>query len=163
MNNKSEIYKIGAVIVIIDQIIKILIKKYLKENKFIKIIPNFFSLYHVKNTGAAFSILENNTILLIIIGFLVLIFLDKEISKEKNLDKYQILSLGMIIGGIIGNLLDRIMYHGVIDYLSFQFGSYYFPIFNFADIGITLGVLLLIINTYLMGSDKKWKKYLKKK
>ena len=68
----------------------------------------------------------------------------------------------MIIGGIIGNLLDRIMYHGVIDYLSFQFGSYYFPIFNFADIGITLGVLLLIINTYLMGSDKKWKKYLKK-
>lgn len=162
MNNKSEIYKIGTIIVIIDQIIKILIKKYLKENKFIKIIPNFFSLYHVKNTGAAFSILENNTILLIIIGFLVLIFLDKEISKEKKLDKYQILSLGMIIGGIIGNLLDRIMYHGVIDYLSFQFGSYYFPIFNFADIGITLGVLLLIINTYLMGSDKKWKKYLKK-
>ena len=162
MNNKSEIYKIGTIIVIIDQIIKILIKKYLKENKLIKIIPNFFSLYHVKNTGAAFSILENNTILLIIIGFLVLIFLDKEISKEKNLDKYQILSLGMIIGGIIGNLLDRIMYHGVIDYLSFQFGSYYFPIFNFADIGITLGVVLLIINTYLMGSDKKWKKYLKK-
>lgn len=162
MNNKSQVYKIGTIIVIIDQIIKMLIKKYLKENNFIKIIPNFFSLYHVKNTGAAFSILENNTILLIIIGFLVLIFLDKEISKEKKLDKYQILSLGMIVGGIIGNLLDRIMYHGVIDYLSFQFGSYYFPIFNFADIGITLGVLLLIINTYLIDVLKKWKKYLKK-
>ena len=73
MNNKSEIYKIGTIIVIIDQIIKILIKKYLKENKLIKIIPNFFSLYHVKNTGAAFSILENNTILLIIIVSLTMI------------------------------------------------------------------------------------------
>ena len=145
MNNKSEVYKIGTIILIIDQVIKILIKKYIKENKLIRIIPNFFSIYHVKNTGAAFSILQNNTVLLIIVGFIVLYLLDKEIEKEKNLNKYQILSLGMIIGGIIGNLLDRIMYHAVIDYLSFQFGSYFFPVFNFADIGITLGVVFLIV------------------
>ena len=71
--------------------------------------------------------------------------LDWYIKKEqKNFDKYEIYSMGMILGGIFGNMIDRIIHHSVIDYISFQFGNYYFPVFNFADTCIVLGVLLLI-------------------
>ena len=77
----------------------------------------------------------------------------KKILKGKN--KFTIVeaisfmvvtfALGMIIGGIVGNLIDRLLYHSVIDYLSFNIFGYNFPVFNIADIGITVGCLLYII------------------
>ena len=57
------------------------------------------------------------------------------------------LSFGLVIGGILGNFIDRLIYKGVIDYLGFIFGSYYFPIFNLADICIVIGTFILIIDT----------------
>ena len=64
------------------------------------------------------------------------------------------LSFGLVLGGILGNLIDRIVYQGVIDFLSFQIFNYNFPVFNIADIGITIGVLLLII-IYISRDIKK--------
>ena len=111
-------------------------------NTYVKVIPNFFNILYVRNKGAAFSILENSTVLLVIISVVFLVILDLYIKKEKKFNKLSIISLGMIMGGIFGNLLDRIIYHSVIDYLSF--GK--FPIFNLADTCICVGVGLLIIN-----------------
>lgn len=145
MNNKQEIYKITSIILIIDQFLKLIIKKSLHWNQQIIIIPKFFSLTLVKNTGAAFSILENNTFLLTIISVIVIIIINNYIKKEKKITKLSTISLGLILGGIFGNLIDRIIHHGVIDYLSFSFGKYYFPIFNLADIAITIGTALLFI------------------
>lgn len=68
------------------------------------------------------------------------------IQKEKTFTKLSSISLGLILGGIIGNLLDRIIYKKVIDYLSFTFFTYNFPVFNIADVGITVGALLLIVS-----------------
>lgn len=147
MKNRQKIYNIVAIVFIIDQIVKIIIKHTMNLYQEISIIPNFFSLCYVKNTGAAFSILEDATLLLIVISIVFLLLIDKSIKKEEqNLSKLSIISLGMIIGGIFGNLIDRILYRSVIDYLSFSFGKYHFPIFNIADIGITVGVFILIID-----------------
>ncbi|MBQ3307146.1 MAG: signal peptidase II [Bacilli bacterium] len=145
MNKRERIYQITAILLMIDQAIKLLVSSKMHLYQSISIIPHFFSLSYVKNTGAAFSLFENHTILLTIISAIFVVIMDFYIKKEqKNFEKNEITSMGMIMGGIFGNMIDRILHHSVIDYLSFQFGSYYFPVFNFADICIVLGVILLI-------------------
>ena len=145
MNKKEDIYKITIVVLLLDQFIKYMINKFMEINTSIKVIPNFFSIFYVRNKGAAFSILEDSTILIIIISVIFIVILDSYIKKEKNFTPLSVLSLGMIMGGIFGNLMDRVIYHSVIDYLSFE----NFPVFNLADIGITVGVGLLIISEIL--------------
>ena len=123
-------------------------------NEEISIIPNFFSIQYLKNTGAAFSILENQTILLAITSIICISVIIYYLKKEENLTTAMYLSFGLVLGGILGNLIDRIVYQGVIDFLSFQIFNYNFPVFNIADIGITIGVLLLII-IYISRDIKK--------
>lgn len=146
MNKKEDIYKVTIGVFVLDQLIKYYINRFMEINTYVKVIPNFFNILYVRNKGAAFSILENSTVLLVIISVVFLVILDLYIKKEKKFNKLSIISLGMIMGGIFGNLLDRIIYHSVIDYLSFTIFNYSFPIFNLADICITVGVVLLIIN-----------------
>ena len=155
MTKKEDIYKITCIVLMVDQIIKIIINNSLELYQVIKVIPNFFSIVFVKNTGAAFSILENNTLFLIIISVIVVIILDKYIKKEEHFTTLSIISLGLILGGVFGNLIDRIIHHGVIDYLSFSIFSYDFPIFNLADIAITTGVFILLINILLDKNKNK--------
>lgn len=148
--NRQKIYEITCITFIIDQLLKIIIRNTINLNQEIKVIKNFFSITYLKNTGAAFSILENMTLLLVVISVLFIIFLDKFIKKEeKAINKFSIFYYGIIIGGIFGNLIDRIISKSVTDYLSFTIFNYNFPVFNFADICITIGVLLLIIDTVI--------------
>ena len=156
--NKEKAYSVAAIIIIIDQIIKFVISNKMSLEQEIEVIPNFFSLYYVKNTGAAFSILQNQRVLLIIISLVFLYFIDRFIEREKDLDKLSIISLGFIIGGIIGNLIDRLIQDGVIDYLLFQFGKYIFPIFNIADSFIIVGIVLLIIGIIKEEKEHKLRK-----
>ena len=149
MNKKEDIYKITSLVLIIDQMIKLLIVNKMEINSKIDIIPNFFSIFYVKNTGAAFSILENNTLFLIIISIIFVFFLDRYIRKEESFTKLEVISLGVIMGGIFGNLIDRILHHAVIDYLFFYMLSYSFPVFNLADIAITMGGALYLLNMIL--------------
>lgn len=156
MNKKEDIYKITCIVLLLDQFIKYLVNKFMEVNTSIKVIPNFFSIFYVRNTGAAFSILEDNTILLILISVIFIVILDRYIRTKKSFNKLTCFSLGIIMGGIFGNLLDRIIYHSVIDYLSFNVLKYSFPIFNLADIGITIGTVLLIIDVLKEeGKNKK--------
>ena len=146
MKNKESIYKITSIVLILDQMIKLWIQKSLHLNQQIIIIPHFFALDFVKNTGAAFSILENNTILISIMSVIFILLLNHYIKKEESFTKLSIVSLGLILGGIFGNLIDRVIHHGVIDYLSFTIIQYNFPIFNLADAAIVIGVLLFSID-----------------
>lgn len=149
MKKKNNIYIIGMILFLIDFFVKRLIIHLMREQSIIKIIPNFFQICFVRNKGAAFSILENNTLFLILISVAFLIFLNHMIKKEENFTKLSIVSLGMIMGGVVGNLLDRIIYRSVIDYLSFKIINYDFPIFNLADIFITVGTGLLLLSMLL--------------
>lgn len=152
--NKNKVYLTSVLVLLIDQIVKLLIKTNMNLNEEISIIPNFFSIQYLKNTGAAFSILENQTILLAITSIICISVIIYYLKKEENLTTAMYLSFGLVLGGILGNLIDRIFYQGVIDFLSFQIFNYNFPVFNIADIGITIGVLLLII-IYISRDIKK--------
>lgn len=152
MNNRQKLYKISCIVLLIDQILKIIVRNSINLFQEIKVINDFFYLTYLENTGAAFSILENSTILLIIISVVFILFLDKYIKKEaKKFNKLNIISFGLIMGGIYGNLIDRIIHRGVIDYLSFKIFKYNFPVFNFADICIVIGAFLIIIDTIFFG------------
>ena len=155
---KEQIYKITCIVLMLDQIIKLYINHFMKLYDHIKIIPNFFSIFYVKNTGAAFSILKDNTIILVLISALVIVVLHNYIKKEESFTKLSIYAFGLTMGGIFGNLIDRIIHHGVIDYLSFTFGNYAFPVFNLADIAITLGVGLLVLDWIIETKKKGLKK-----
>ncbi|MBQ9018696.1 MAG: signal peptidase II [Bacilli bacterium] len=158
MNKKEDIYKITCIVLLIDQFIKFLVNKFIEINTEIKVIPNFFSIFYVRNKGAAFSILEDNTILIIVISIIFVFILDHYIKAQEKFTKLNCFSLGIILGGIFGNLLDRIIYHSVIDYLAFNVLEYTFPIFNLADIGITIGTCLLIIE-FIKEEGKKKKNH----
>ena len=111
----------------------------------ITIIPKFFSITYVRNTGAAFSIMENSRILFIIIGLLSIYLIWRYLIKDKKLNNFYITSYSMLIGGIIGNMIDRIIYGYVIDYLSFNIFGYGFPIFNLADSFIVVSIIMLLL------------------
>lgn len=145
MTNNKKIIILVPIIVIIDQLTKILIRTNLNLLDTITIINNFFYITYTKNTGGAWSILENNQLLLIVISIIFLIILITSLKKEKNQTNLSLTSYLLIISGIIGNLIDRIFLNGVTDFLSFKIIDYYFPIFNIADIAIVIGVFLLII------------------
>ena len=89
MKSNQKIYSINAIVIMIDIFTKLLVATKLKENDLISIIPNFFSIYYVKNTGAAFSILQDSTIFLVILSALIIIVLDRFIKKEKNMPRLQ--------------------------------------------------------------------------
>lgn len=116
------------------------------------IIKNFFSIVLTKNTGAAFSFMTGYSWVFVIIAILVLIFFIKYYISKKDLNKLEIISYSLLIGGIIGNLIDRIINGFVVDFLSFKIFGYYFPVFNFADTFIVIGAIILIIST--IRSDK---------
>lgn len=141
---KKKVFIFSLIIIAIDFIIKIIVLNYVTN---ICIIPNFFYLTLAKNTGAAFSLLENKIIFFIIIAFIVIYYIFKYSIKE-DIDKLEQVSYILLIGGIIGNLIDRVIYGYVVDYLRFIIFSYNFPIFNLADICITIGAIFLIISIF---------------
>ena len=120
----------------------------------IKVIKNFFYLTYTRNTGAAFSILEDGRILCLVVTVIALLFINKYMNKEyiKGIDN---IIYGMIIGGILGNLLDRIVYGYVIDFLDFKIFGYNYPVFNLADTFIVVGAILLIITGIYKDYKKK--------
>lgn len=133
---------IAFFIAFLDQIIKIAIINYVKPIKSIVVIPNFLNLTYAENTGAAFGILKSHRYFFIIMSILLIaVFLYFIIFKKVN-DKVFITALTLILGGGIGNFIDRIFLGYVIDYIEV---SFFPPICNFADYCISIGAFLLVI------------------
>ena len=149
---KKKIYLLSFIFFIIDLISKICITNT-KLSMPYKIIKNFFYIDRVTNTGGAFSLFMGETVLLIIVAILVLIYIDRRVIDDIK-TKLECIGISMTIGGILGNLLDRVIYGKITDFLSFKFWSYNFPVFNLADTFICMGILLLLIEylrTYKRG------------
>lgn len=142
----KKILPISILLLVIDQVIKLIIVNNISLNSSIIIIKNFFNLTYVRNVGAAFSILSGNIVLLIIISLVSFYLIYKYLIKNKELSKYEVIIYGALIGGLFGNLIDRIRLGYVIDYLDFKIFNYDYPIFNFADMCIVLSVILLIFS-----------------
>lgn len=142
----KKILPISLLFVVIDQIVKILVISKLALQQSITIINNFFNITYVRNTGAAWSILSGNVLLLIMISVLALVAIYYYLIKDKELNKIDIVSYSMLIGGIIGNLIDRVVHGYVIDYLDFKIFNYNFPIFNVADTLIVISIIIIGIS-----------------
>jgi len=138
---------IGLAFVIVDQLIKRMISQAIELNSQVEIIPDFFYLANVHNEGGAWSILSGQVWFLIAVGFFALFFIFFSFIKGKDLSTIEIVVFACLMGGVIGNLIDRIVHGYVIDYLSFNIFGYDFPVFNLADMGIVLSVGFLLLWT----------------
>ena len=134
--------------VLLDQVIKILISFYMNINESITIINNFFNMTYVKNEGAAWSMLSGNRLLLIILGLIAINVIYFLFIYNKKLTKKEEIAYGLLIGGIVGNMVYRVVYGSVIDYLDFNIFGYNYPIFNLADILIVTSVILILFFTF---------------
>jgi signal peptidase II len=144
---------IAAAVLAADQASKAWIVAHLSFNTYgdaggaIRIVPRFFYIVHVGNTGAAWSVLTGRSILLAVLaaGTLVAIFLGR---RALGLAAPQAQAcFGLMCGGIAGNLVDRVTKGHVVDFLDFHFGSYVYPTFNLADSAICVGVALYALHS----------------
>lgn len=148
----KKFYGITLVTILLDQLIKNGLLFFMSFGQSKVIIDGFFSITLVGNTGAAFSILSSNTVLLILISIIVLNVIYFCLIKGKKLDDFEQISYGLLVGGIMGNLIDRVIHMKVIDYLDFNLFGYNFPVFNLADIAIVVSMCLIVIQ--VMKGDK---------
>lgn len=137
-----------VVLVAVDAITKYAIKTNIEYSGKVEVIPGFFYLHHVRNTGSAFSFLADQswgiyvlTGFSIIVGLAIFVLL---ILTSANGYKFMSFALTLLVAGAFGNLIDRIRLGYVVDFLRFDFGSWTFPIFNFADICAVCGTIIII-------------------
>ncbi len=130
---------IAAAIILSDQVIKSILVKRLEGGP-ITVIKNFFSLVYVENYGIAFGLFKNKTLFFIITQSIISLLIMFVIFRLRNKSMPATICLSLILGGAIGNLIDRIRMGYVIDYLSF---SIFPPVFNLADSAIVSGAILL--------------------
>lgn len=142
---KKKLCIFSFIFVVIDQVIKFLITKNIELGKENYIIDKVLYITHVHNDGAAFSMFSGNQIFLIIITIISLLAVYFFFVKDKVLNKLELVLTSMLIGGIIGNFIDRIIHNYVIDYIGVIIFKYYFPIFNFADICIVLSIIGMVL------------------
>jgi len=151
---------LSGIVLVLDQISKIWVDLTLELHQSIPVIPNF-SITYAHNYGAAFSFLSDAggwqrwffAVLAIAVSIGIVIYL----SKLKNEEKLLAVSLSLILGGAIGNIIDRVLYGYVIDFLDVYYQVYHWPIFNIADSAITVGVGLMLIESFMekAGQEEK--------
>ena len=160
-NRKSKIERIRAyrllwtlalAVFVADQMTKLWIVAHVPFNPLhshgsgadVPVIPGFFYIIHVGNTGAAWSMFSGRSITLAILAAATLVgiyFWRHSLGLKQTLAQ---ICFGLLCGGIVGNLIDRIVHKHVIDFIDLHFGSYIYPTFNVADSGICVGVLLYL-------------------
>lgn len=151
---------IAASVVIVDQLTKLWIMTNFALHEQQNIIPGFFDLVYVTNTGAAFGFLAGDKNLLrqtffvgvALVAMVVIVYAYGHLKKQGRIFVY---SLGLIGGGAIGNLIDRLRFGSVVDFLDFYLGRHHWPAFNAADSAITIGVGLFMLGTLLQHLAEK--------
>lgn len=155
MKRIVSVYIAAAIIIIIDQSTKWLIVKNMEIGESIPVIESFFYITSHRNAGAAWGILQNQMLFFYIITVIVIVFLIYYIQKHAKESKWLGLSLGLVLGGAIGNFIDRLVRKEVVDFFDVYIGSYNYPIFNIADSALVAGVILLFIYTFMDERNKK--------
>ena len=159
MKNKySWVGSIIGIVLLLDQLTKYYIQTRVRLHDIITVIPGFFNITHVRNKGAAFGIFSNMPefwrgaffILVTIVAVSVI-----AVIIRKTHERLQIFAFSLIAGGAVGNVIDRIRYGEVVDFIQWYVKSYYWPSFNVADSAISIGVALLAIEMLFFGASTK--------
>jgi signal peptidase II len=149
------------VVIILDQWTKLLVLSKFEYGESVQVIMDYFSLTYVRNTGAAFGFMASANpafrvpffLAVPIIAMVILGFLYRDLPKES---RWRSLALGLVTGGAVGNLIDRVRLGYVVDFLDFHYkNAYYFPAFNVADSAICVGVAILLLSTMEKTSKKE--------
>ncbi len=151
-NTKYRIFFIALVVILLDQITKYWVEKNVLYAEAISIFDNILSLTKSYNAGAAFGMFQSSTLYLATFSAIVAVFILVYIIKfYKSNNLYSLFGWGLLLGGTIGNLLDRVRFNYVVDFIKLDFIN--FPIFNIADSCINIGAGLLVI--YLLFFSEK--------
>lgn len=136
------VFSTALLVSVIDQFTKFLIRKNFQLNESLPIIKNIFHFTYVTNTGSAFGLFKNLNWFLMLFSIAVIIaifyYLRKKIDEK---EKFLQLAIGLLLGGTIGNMIDRILYGAVTDFLDFRV----WPVFNVADSAVTISIVMLIV------------------
>lgn len=127
---------------------KFLVSRIFILNESKTIIDNFLNITYVRNTGAAWSILDNNTWMVTVISLLIIIGIIYYVYRNRVSKRILKIGYGLILGGAIGNFVDRIVYGYVIDFIDIDIFGWNYPIFNLADMFIVGGVILVMIDAW---------------
>ncbi|WP_117169778.1 signal peptidase II [Paraliobacillus sediminis] len=151
-------YVLAFVIVIIDQLTKLWVITNMELRESITVIENFFYITSHRNTGAAWGILAGKMTFFYIVTAVVIVFICYYIQKFAKDSLLTGLALGLILGGAVGNFIDRLVRKEVVDFFNIYIGSYNYPIFNIADSALVIGVILVLIATILDERKQRRKK-----
>lgn len=142
-------YLISGIIVLIDQLTKLLVAQTMEIREQIPVVEGVFYLTSHRNSGAAWGILQGQmwffyVVTIIVVGFIV--YYMRQYAKES---KWMGWALALILGGAVGNFIDRVFRKEVVDFLDLYIGSYNYPIFNIADSALVIGVIMVMIAVLL--------------
>ena len=146
---KKKACVLGVILFITDLLSKIMVINFINDK--VTLIPNFLAFTKLSNDGAAFSILTGYRMFFIFFALAVIFYIYKYMLDKID-NKFELVCYAFLLGGIAGNLFDRIFYGEVIDFISFSIFGYMFPIFNLADTFIVIGAVMFVI--ILIKGDK---------
>lgn len=153
MPRRWKIFGTAAVVVIaFDQATKFWARSALADGP-ISVIENFFDWYLSYNTGSAFSMFSGARWALTAVAFVVVGIIAYMVHKERDAPGYQVLAYGAIVGGAIGNLIDRIAFGKVTDFVMWRYHEHVWPVFNVADASLCVGVALLLYGAWRTRGD----------
>lgn len=144
-------YGLAALVVILDQATKLLVQRTFRLGESLPVVPGLFNLTYVLNPGAAFGFLAGAAAafrgpFFIAVSVLAIVIICYYHARHARGRPLPVVGLALILGGAVGNLIDRLRVGMVIDFLDFYLGTYHWPAFNVADSGITVGVGLLLVD-----------------
>jgi signal peptidase II len=148
---------IMGIVLLLDQFTKYIVNTHIRRHEIIPVIPGFFNLTNVRNPGAAFGILSGvpgiwRSVFFITVTLVAVAVLAVLIRKTH--ERLLVAAFSLIAGGAVGNVIDRIRFGEVVDFIQWYVKSYYWPSFNVADSAISVGVALLAVDM-LLGSGTK--------
>jgi signal peptidase II len=146
---------LALLVLLLDQWSKVFIRSNFVSGENLQVVSGAFNITYVHNSGAVWGILQNGSPWLAILSCIVIVvislFLNK-ITENKTVNK---IAIGLILGGIAGNLVDRIKFGAVTDFLDFYAGKYHWPAFNIADASICVGVVIYLAFMLFYGIRRK--------
>ena len=136
-----KVLSVSSLVLIVDRLTKYILFRNLSEGESVRVIPGLFHITLVLNSGAAFGLFKGRSVFFMVSTALVIVFICLYVIRGGYKDLLTLTALGLILGGAAGNLIDRVLFGYVIDFLDFRI----WPVFNIADASITIGASILAI------------------
>lgn len=148
---KARYLLVSLAVVVLDQWTKFLVEVHLQSHTAQPIVPGFLNLTHVRNTGVAFGLFAahgmSTSWVLTALGLLALSAVSVYFGFASPRDRWLLVALGLVVGGAVGNLIDRIASGAVTDFIDVYIGMHHWPSFNVADAAISIGIVLMAIDS----------------